>query len=97
MSPWEWDDAIHGWRNIDTGEVFTVDDVMARLEEFKADNAALREALETAEMEAFKIMASASVIQSDPAKANAVSASWVIEHVGRILAALASPPSESET
>lgn len=46
MSPWEWDDAIHGWRNIDTGEVFTVDDALARIEELVSANAALRKAID---------------------------------------------------
>lgn len=52
-------------------------------------NAALRVRLEAARLVAFQVQQSAAAIQNDPAKANAVSASWVIEVAGRILAALA--------
>lgn len=45
--------------------------------------------IEIARQVAFQAQQSAAAIQGDPQKANAVSASWVIEVAGRILAALA--------
>ena len=36
MSPWEWDESIHGWRNFDTGEAWTVDNMLARIEGLEA-------------------------------------------------------------
>lgn len=37
MTPWEWDETIHGWLNVDTGEVWTVDDVFARIEALRGE------------------------------------------------------------
>jgi len=45
--------------------------------------------VEAAVLLAFQMQQSAAAIQSDPDKANAVSAAWVIDIAGRLLAALA--------
>jgi len=48
-----------------------------------------RKRIAQAQTVAVQMSASASEMQGDPEKANAVSASWVVEMAGRILAALA--------
>ena len=57
----------------------------AHVEAWQAD----RGRMQDAGLVAFQMHASASAIQGDPEKANAVSVAWVIEMAGRILLALA--------
>ena len=61
------------------------ENILAYADAWEADEARV----EAARLLAFQMQQCAAAIQSDPDKANAVSAAWVIDIAGRLLAALA--------